>query len=72
MVDPALRADPYALYEEVRAGGDLAIIGDPGLARPMADAAVDEARTDDDLADDIEAATIRVLQLKDRRGLADC
>ncbi|HYI57066.1 MAG TPA: glycoside hydrolase family 3 N-terminal domain-containing protein [Microlunatus sp.] len=56
----------------LRAGGDLAIVGDPGLAMPMADAAVDEARTDDELADDIEAATIRVLQLKDRRGLADC
>ncbi|HEU5484833.1 MAG TPA: glycoside hydrolase family 3 N-terminal domain-containing protein, partial [Microlunatus sp.] len=56
----------------LRAGGDLAIIGDPSIAAAMADAVVDEVRDDDELQDQIEAATVRVLQLKDRRGLADC
>ena len=56
----------------IRAGGDLAIVGDPGIAASMADAVVDEAREDDKLAADIETATVRVLQLKDRRGLAHC
>ncbi|HEY5980611.1 MAG TPA: glycoside hydrolase family 3 N-terminal domain-containing protein [Microlunatus sp.] len=56
----------------VRAGGDLAIVGDPSLAATMADAVVDEARDDPKLAATIEASTVRVLQLKDRRGLAEC
>ena len=56
----------------LRAGGDLAIVGDPGIAASMADAVVAEARDDDDLAAAVEAATVRVLQLKDRRGLARC
>jgi beta-N-acetylhexosaminidase len=56
----------------LRAGGDLAIVGDPGIAESMADAVVDQARDDEDLAADIESATVRVLQLKNRRGLADC
>jgi beta-N-acetylhexosaminidase len=56
----------------LRAGGDLAIVGDPSIAGGMADAVVAEARHDDDLAADIQTATVRVLQLKDRRGLADC
>lgn len=56
----------------LRAGGDLAIVGDPGIAVSMAEAVVDEARDDERLAAMIESATVRVLQLKDRRGLADC
>jgi beta-N-acetylhexosaminidase len=56
----------------VRAGGDLAIVGDPALAATMADSVVEEARDDPKLAATIEASTVRVLQLKDRRGLADC
>ncbi|GAA3717934.1 glycoside hydrolase family 3 N-terminal domain-containing protein [Microlunatus aurantiacus] len=56
----------------VRAGGDLAIVGDPALAARMADALVDEAGDDPELAAAVEASTRRVLQLKDRRGLADC
>ena len=56
----------------VRAGGDLAIVGDPGLAATMADTLVDEARDDPKLAAAVAASTTRVLQLKDRRGLADC
>ncbi len=56
----------------LRAGGDLAIVGDPGIATRMAAAVVDEARDDPELAAAVEASTVRVLQLKDRRGLADC
>ncbi len=56
----------------LRAGGDLAIVGDAGLAARMADTVVDEARDDPKLAAAVEASTLRVLQLKDRRGLADC
>lgn len=56
----------------LRAGGDLAIVGDPTIATAMADAVVAEARKDDRLAATIEQATTRVLQLKDRRGLAHC
>ena len=56
----------------LRAGGDLAIVGDPSMADRMADAVVDEARDDPKLAAAVEASTVRVLQLKDRRGLADC
>lgn len=56
----------------VRAGGDLAIVGDPALAATMADALVEEARHDPALAATVEAAATRVLQLKDRRGLVDC
>ena len=56
----------------LRAGGDLAIVGDPSLADRMADAVVEEARADSKLAAAVETSTVRVLQLKDRRGLADC
>ncbi len=56
----------------VRAGGDLAIVGDPSQAVTMADALVEAARDDPELAAAVEASTVRVLQLKDRRGLADC
>ena len=56
----------------LRAGGDLAIVGDAGLATRMADTVVDEARDDPKLAATVEASTVRVLQLKDRRGMADC
>lgn len=56
----------------LRAGGDLAIVGDPSIATSMANAVVAEARDDPELADLIEASTVRVLQLKDRRGLASC
>lgn len=60
------------LLRFLKAGGDLAIVGDPSLVASMADAVVAEARKDDALAAEIEAATARVLQLKDRRGLASC
>ena len=56
----------------LRAGGDLAIVGDASMAVRMADAVVDEARDDPKLASIVRASTVRVLQLKDRRGLARC
>jgi beta-N-acetylhexosaminidase len=56
----------------LRAGGDLAIVGDPSAATAMADGVVAEARDDEELAADVAAATARVLQMKDRRGLARC
>jgi beta-N-acetylhexosaminidase len=56
----------------LRAGGDLAIVGDPSLAAAMAATVVGEARQDEELAAAVEAAALRVLQVKDRRGLADC
>ena len=56
----------------LRAGGDLAIVGDASMAVRMADAVVDEARDDQKLASAVGASTVRVLQLKDRRGLARC
>ena len=56
----------------LRAGGDLAIVGDPSIAESMADAVVAAARDDDELAAQVEAATVRVLVMKDRRGLANC
>ena len=60
------------LLRFLKAGGDLAIVGDPSLAASMADAVVAAAKKDDALAAAIQAATARVLQLKDRRGLASC
>ena len=60
------------LLRFLKAGGDLAIVGDPTLAASMANAVVAEAKKDDTLAAAIELAAARVLQLKDRRGLASC
>lgn len=56
----------------LRAGGDLAIVGDPDIAAAMARTVVAEADEDEDLRAQIDQAAIRVLQLKDRRGLVDC
>lgn len=56
----------------LRAGGDLAIVGDPSIAAAMADAVVAQARDDPKLAASIERSTVRVLRLKDRRGMARC
>ncbi len=60
------------LLRFLKAGGDLAIVGDPSIVASMADAVVAEAKKDDALAAAIETAAARVLQLKDRRGLASC
>jgi beta-N-acetylhexosaminidase len=58
--------------EFVSAGGDLAIVGDPGEAATMAAALVDRAASDREFADRVEQSAGRVLALKDRRGLAGC
>ena len=64
---PARRAVGF-----VRAGGDLAIVGDPTEAATMAEALVDRAADDPAFADRVDESAARVLALKDRRGLADC
>lgn len=56
----------------VQAGGDLAIVGDPGEAATMAQALVERAGSDPEFADRVDQSAARVLTLKDRRGLADC
>ena len=56
----------------VRAGGDLAIVGDPAEAATMAEALVDRAAEDPAFAARVDESAARVLALKDRRGLADC
>jgi beta-N-acetylhexosaminidase len=56
----------------VRAGGDLAIVGDPAEATAMAQALTDRAASEPEFADRVEESAIRVLALKDRRGLASC
>jgi beta-N-acetylhexosaminidase len=54
------------------AGGDLLIIGDPSLATTMADAIKEEASDDPDFAKRVAESAIRVVAMKERRGLARC
>lgn len=56
----------------LRAGGDLAIVGDPSLVVAMADAVADEAAEDTDFAAQVQAKATRVVRMKARRGLAEC
>ena len=56
----------------VRAGGDLAIVGDAGLLPAMAEAVIDEARDDADFAAAVAEKANRVVALKARRDLAGC
>jgi beta-N-acetylhexosaminidase len=56
----------------LRAGGDLVIVGNPGLAPDMVDAVRDEARSDPDFARAVTDKASRVVAMKARRGLADC
>lgn len=56
----------------LRAGGDLAIVGDPALASEMARAVRNRAADDPQFADRVKASAPRVLALKERRGLAEC
>jgi beta-N-acetylhexosaminidase len=56
----------------IEAGGDLVIIGDPTIAQRAADSVVAEAERDPVFARRITASATRVVQLKDRRGLAAC
>jgi beta-N-acetylhexosaminidase len=54
------------------AGGDLLIIGDPSLATTMAEAIKEEASDDPDFAKRVTQSAIRVVAMKERRGLARC
>ena len=56
----------------IRAGGDLLIIGDAGLATTMASAIKDEAADDPDFAKQVSTSAARVVAMKERRGLACC
>jgi beta-N-acetylhexosaminidase len=56
----------------IRAGGDLLIIGDAGLATTMASAIKDEAADDPDFAKQVSTSAARVVAMKERRGLASC
>lgn len=56
----------------LRAGGDLAIVGDTGLVAEMAEAVIAEARDNPDFAAAVAAKATRVVILKFGRGLADC
>ena len=56
----------------LRAGGDLAIVGDPSLVESMAGAVADEAEEDADFAAQIEAKATRVIKMKAKRNLVDC
>lgn len=56
----------------LRAGGDLIIVGDPSLLPRMAEAVLDEAQADSRFADEVTRHVARVLQMKARKGLADC
>jgi beta-N-acetylhexosaminidase len=54
------------------AGGDLLIIGDPSLATTMAEAIKEEASDDPDFEKRVTQSAIRVVAMKERRGLARC
>lgn len=56
----------------LRAGGDLAIIGQPRLVPAMVRAVKAEARSNATFAASLTDKTARVLQLKARRGRAHC
>lgn len=55
-----------------RAGGDLAIVGDPQLIEPMVDGVRSAARRDHALRSTIRTSAARVLTMKAHYGLADC
>jgi beta-N-acetylhexosaminidase len=56
----------------LRAGGDLAIVGDASQARALVDAVADVVRSDPEFATEVRAKATRVVELKRRRGLARC
>jgi beta-N-acetylhexosaminidase len=66
-LSPAERALKF-----VGAGGDLLIVGDPRLARTMADALSNRAADDKAFAERVRQGASRVVSLKARRGLAAC
>jgi beta-N-acetylhexosaminidase len=56
----------------IRAGGDLAIVGQPDAVAPMVRGVRSAAKDDAELQKLIMDASTRVLELKSRQGLADC
>lgn len=56
----------------IRAGGDLALVGDPQAVAPMVGAVRSAAEHDHGLRDRIRQSTERILIMKARYGLADC
>jgi beta-N-acetylhexosaminidase len=75
--DLAAKATQYLAPGErairfLRAGGDLMIVGDPSLLADMAAAVRKQAASDPAFADQLSSHAVRVLQMKARRGLADC
>ena len=56
----------------IRAGGDLAIVGDTGLVPEMAEALIEQAQDDQDFAAAVAEKATRVVALKARRDLATC
>lgn len=56
----------------IRAGGDLAVVGDSHLVEPMVDGLRSAAHHDRGLQKSIRASATRVLKMKSRYGLADC
>ena len=56
----------------VRAGGDLAILGDPTIAESAANDLVAETERSDSFSALVTASATRVVELKERRGLAEC
>ena len=56
----------------VQAGGDLAISVDPAAASAMVAGLVEEAQADAEFAARLRASAGRVLELKDRLGVASC
>ena len=66
-VDPAQRALRF-----LGAGGDLMIIGDPGLVAPMVRAVRQQMSDDEQFAERVRQSATRVVALKARRGLATC
>lgn len=74
LIGKALDRTPSARRAEefIRAGGDLAIVGDPQQVGPMVQRLRSDARDDAELRDRIRDAAQRVLIMKARYGLADC
>ena len=56
----------------LRAGGDLVLVGDPALVPAMARVIRQRARTDERFAASITQSVTRILEMKWRRGLAEC
>ncbi len=66
-VDPPQRALRF-----LGAGGDLMIIGDPGLVARMARAVRQRMTDDEEFEERVRQSATRVVTLKARRGLVTC